>query len=440
MKPLMIAVRPTASAAAIMPARRRRRSSARACRIVLTVILGLTGSSIAAAQDDPPPPVPLTRAAELEAARRAKATALEHPPTPNTVERTFTYIEDTRIVGRIFNPTRGWFAQVGGAGEGNGFTVGGGYRQPTPLGVVSARAVGSMRQSYLASVDVTRAILPGDAAFVTTSVTRRHEAAQRFYGMGPDASAADKSSFGLSATQADVTTGVHVTSWLTAVAGVGVLQPYITRASEARRVTPTTDAFSHDPMVAGLTSQPTFATAQAGVIVDTRDAGNARHGGLYQVHVRRFADRDEGAYSFSATRVDLQQFIPFWNRSRVLALRVLADHTDGIGSAAVPFYLMPTLGGARSLRGYERQRFRDRSALLISAEYRYEVNPFLMGAIFYDAGQVAPDWSTFRLSAFRDNYGIGLRFGYSNAVALRADLAFGGERPVRLILGFNSSF
>ncbi len=407
------------------------------CAPLLAVIVGLFTSHVAAAGQDQPPQAPLTRAAELEAARRARAADLERAPTPNTVERAFTYIEDTRIVGRVFNPTRGWFAQIGGAGEGNGFTVGGGYRHPTPLGVVSARAVGSIRQSYLASVDVTRTFLPGDAAFVTATVTRRHEAAQRFYGMGPDTAYADKSSFGLSATQADVVAGVRITSWLTGIAGVGVLQPDIARASEASRVPPTVDRFTGAP---GVDVQPTYTTAQAGVIVDTRDAGNARHGGLYQVHVRRLADRDQGAYSFSDTRVDLQQFIPFWNRSRVIALRVLAQHTDGIGQAQVPFYLMPSLGGARSLRGYERQRFRDRSALLFSAEYRYEMNPFLMGAIFYDAGQVAPDWSDFRFRQFRDDFGIGLRFGYSNAVALRADVAFGGERAARLILGFSSSF
>ena len=66
--------------------------------------------------------------------------------------------------------------------------------------------------------------------------------------------------------------------------------------------------------------------------------------------------------------------------------------------------------------------------LLLSAEYRYEVNPFLMAAVFYDAGQVAQDWSVFTLKDMRDNYGFGLRFGSSTAVALRADLAILSRR------------
>ena len=324
-------------------------------------------------------------------------------------------------------------------GEGNGFTLGGGYRQPTSLGVVTVRGLGSIRQSHLASVDFTRAFLPRDAGFITATVMRRHEAAQRFYGQGPDSEFDDQTSFGLSATQVDLTAGVRVTRWLTGTAGVGFANPDIKRvlrveqrAGHGGHVRRGRGAGHHLPArVRDLAPRRRHRS---------RDSGNPRKGGLYQAQFRRFDDREGGAYSFTDTRIELQQFIPFWNMSRVLALRVLAQHADGLGQAQVPFYLMPALGGARSLRGYDRQRFRDRSLLLLSAEYRYEVNPFLMAAVFYDAGQVAPDWSQFRLKDLRDNYGIGLRFGYSNAVALRADVAFGGEDSVRLIVGFSTSF
>jgi outer membrane translocation and assembly module TamA len=63
-----------------------------------------------------------------------------------------------------------------------------------------------------------------------------------------------------------------------------------------------------------------------------------------------------------------------------------------------------------------------------------------MAAVFYDAGQVAPRWNDFRLKDLRDNYGIGFRFGSSSSVGFRADVAFGGEDSVRLIVGFASSF
>ncbi len=415
-----------------MLGRGRGRRAARLA-LLLTALFACT-SRLAAAQESEP-----TRAAEVEAARRAKAEALAEAPPPNKVERAFGFVESSRLFSRIFNPPRGWFAQIGGVGEGNGFTLGGGYRQPTPAGVLTLRGLGSIRRSHLFEAELTRAFLPRDAGFVTGRVQRRHEAAQRFYGQGPDSEFDDKTSFGLSATLVDATAGVHVTRWLTGSAGVGYANPDIKESSESSSVPPTQGAFD-DLSAPGLSFQPEYVTSHVEVAIDTRNAGNPRRGGLYQAQLRRFDDREGGAYSFTDTRIELQHYIPFWNLSRVLALRALAQHADGLGQAQVPFYLMPTLGGARTLRGYERQRFRDRSLLLLSAEYRYEVNPFLMAAVFYDAGQVAPDWSVFTLKDMRDNYGFGLRFGSSNAVALRADLAFGGEDSVRFIFGFASSF
>lgn len=421
---------------AVGPRQSSRRPLARATRLVVGFTLGCALCSGGPAWCQT---APGSRAAEAEAARRAKAADLAEEPPPGKVEQAINYIEDSRVFPRVFNPPRGWFGQVGGVGEGNGFTMGGGYRQPTPAGTVTVRAVGSLRQSYLGSVEFTRNFLPRDSAFVTVTATRRHEAVQRFYGTGPDTSFDDRTSFGLSASLIEANAGLKVTSWLTGSAGVGYLNPDLTESSEVRRVRDTAVAFS-ETSAPGVAQQPTFLVSQVALVVDTRKTLNPRRGGFYTLQLRRFDDRDRGQYSFDTARIDLQQFIPFWNESRVLALRVLAEHADGFGQAEVPFYLMPTLGGARLLRGYDRQRFRDRSALLISAEYRYEINPFLMAALFYDAGQVAPDWEQFRLKDLRDAYGFGLRFGYSNAVALRTDLVFGGEDPVRLILGFTTSF
>lgn len=378
------------------------------------------------------------RAREAELARAAKA--LETTPNrPNTLEAAMRYVEDTRLFTRIFNPPQGWFAQIGGVGEGNGFTMGGGYRVATPAGDVTFRSVASLRESYLVSVDFHRSFLPRDRAFVSATLSRRHEAAQRFSGPGPRPDVDARSGFALSATDLDVRTGYRLAPWATAMVGAGVIAPDLGVSSELGRLADTNTSFT-EAIAPGLQRQPTFGTAQAALVVDTRDTTNPRSGGLYSVQLRRFSDRDGGAYSFTNTRVDLQQFVPFWNESRVLALRVLAEHSDGVGGGRVPFYFQPTLGGARSLRGYERQRFRDRSLILLSAEYRYEVNPFLMAAVFVDAGQVAPDWGAFSVHDFRSDYGIGFRFGYSSAVALRTDVAFGGESPVRLIVGFSSSF
>ena len=95
------------------------------------------------------------------------------------------------------------------------------------------------------------------------------------------------------------------------------------------------------------------------------------------------------------------------------------------------------LGGAYSLRGFRTFRFRDQSALLLQAEYRWRVNELVTGALFYDTGAVAPRLGD--IGRLERDYGFGLRVGGRAAVAFRADIAFGGE-GTRLLLRFDDVF
>ena len=55
----------------------------------------------------------------------------------------------------------------------------------------------------------------------------------------------------------------------------------------------------------------------------------------------------------------------------------------------MPFFMLPSLGGGSTLRGYSSWRFRDQNSLLLQAEWRIMVNRYLDMAFFYDAGKVA---------------------------------------------------
>ena len=103
-----------------------------------------------------------------------------------------------------------------------------------------------------------------------------------------------------------------------------------------------------------------------------------------------YHDQEFDRYSFRKTTIDLQQFVPLLHGHRVLAFRALAVFSDASGGQAVPFYLSPTFGGLNVGRGYPTFRFRDRNLLALQAEYRYQVSPLVSGAVFVDAGQVAP--------------------------------------------------
>ncbi len=74
----------------------------------------------------------------------------------------------------------------------------------------------------------------------------------------------------------------------------------------------------------------------------------------------------------------------------MLAFRALASTTNTAQGESVPFVLLPDLGGSHTLRGYPSWRFRDRSRMALTAEYRWKAGHFVDMALFVDAGQVAP--------------------------------------------------
>ena len=72
--------------------------------------------------------------------------------------------------------------------------------------------------------------------------------------------------------------------------------------------------------------------------------------------------------------------------------------------------------------------------LLLQAEYRWEIFTAVDGAIFYDAGTVAPRPSELSLGNLDHDYGIGFRFGTMNGVFLRVEGAFGSREGKHFIL------
>lgn len=398
-------------------------------------------AALASATLDAQTPAPATRAGIAAAARRAAATAAPVDDPIGRADRLFNFIEDSRLATRIFDPPDGWFATVGGMAEGNGFTAGGGYRIPLGAGTLSARGVGSFRRSYLADLTWHHPLTDSGRVFVTANVGRRNEAKLLFSGFGPRPALDEAVDFSLAATLVDAGLGFRLTPRITATIGAGYLSPDVDLpAADLDDGDPTLSNSFTETTAPGLADQPAFVVTHGGLLVDRRDVPNARAGSLYAVNVRRFDDRGDGRASFTATRVEAQHYLPAWNRTRVLALRVVADQILEDRGSTAPFYLRPTIGGSRTLRGFERQRFRDNGVLLMQAEYRYEINAFVMGAVFADAGQAAPSLRRLRWRDLQTDYGVGLRLGYATGVALRTDLAFGGDVPVRLVFTFSAAF
>jgi outer membrane protein assembly factor BamA len=146
-------------------------------------------------------------------------------------------------------------------------------------------------------------------------------------------------------------------------------------------------------------------------------------------------------FSFNRLSVAGQQYIPFLNRKRVIALReraVLGFHSD---DQVVPFYLQPTLGSDTELRGYRRYRFYDENAVAFTAEYRWEIGLGFDTALFADFGQVFHRPGEIFSSGMKGSAGFGFRFKNENRRSEVARLDFGfSQEGAQVWLRFGKLF
>ena len=328
-----------------------------------------------------------TRAEEDRASREAKATRLV-PEQRSKIEAVLYRIDEDLLLQRIFNPPRGIHARVGGIGEGGGFGGGPGYQfigVPFDLRTSAAASLkgyfiaeGSLRFPGTQSEDL---YTWANGPYVEVYARWRDSPQEDFYGLGPGSLEDDRSNFAQRETFVRVTPAVR-RGYLTAGVNLGYLDPSIGSGTDTSL--PSTDEIFAPEEVPGLDAQPAFGVIEPFVEFATFDrAIDDRAGGRYRVTFTRYADRDLDQFSFNRWDVDLRQFIPFVHDTHTLALRAWASSSEPSDGDSVPFYLQPTLGGSRSLRGIPdvplprsqrasaaggvpvaHQRVRDRRALL----------------------------------------------------------------------------
>src|SRR6185312_6273557 len=106
----------------------------------------------------------------------------------------------------------------------------------------------------------------------------------------------------------------------------------------------------------GLFSALNYLRTSAFLNVDYRRPKNARRGGWYRLEASHYGE-DSDTFTFNRFDVDLRQFASVLAERRVIAVRLYLSTSDTEPGARMPFYLMPTLGGHDSLRGFRDYRF-----------------------------------------------------------------------------------
>jgi hypothetical protein len=149
-------------------------------------------------------------------------------------------------------------------------------------------------------------------------------------------------------------------------------------------------------------------TLEATAAWDTRDhVFAARRGLLLEARAGGAAAAIGSGFGFAELELDARAYVPVeLPRGSTLAFQGRLHVTRG----DTPFYLLPTFGGDRSLRGVLDGRYRDQLALVVQAEYDLMLAWRFGLELFAGAGQVAPAPGAIRLGRFVPAGGAGLRF------------------------------
>jgi hypothetical protein len=196
----------------------------------------------------------------------------------------------------------------------------------------------------------------------------------------------------------------------------------------------------------GLVEQPSYFHAQGVVDVlhpPTADDLYATGGDLRAAYGIFRGSTSIGSASFDRFEIEAQQHFALPKPSRRITLHFWGSSTVPDSGAVVPFFMMQTLGGSGSLRGYQdpmiggdetqatlrgftNYRFRDLNLMLMQAEYRMKLYGPIDLSFFTDAGKMGPRLADMNLHGLHKDYGLAVSVMQSHKTAARFDFGFGG--------------
>jgi hypothetical protein len=386
------------------------------------------------AEAAPPQAAPASsREAAIEQAQAAKVPAL-HPYVPNKAERIFTKV-DTILQGGNLR----WHPFFESAYSGGGFTLGVGH-----VNYVSGYNYIDVRGSYTIS-----AYKRAEAEFVAPRIFNRRghlsvlggwrEATQvGFYGIGPNTSVDDRTNYLFRQPYGSALLTLFPTRRVFMLRGGVEFTRWSQRPGEG--TFPSVETKYTPADLPGLGAEVTYVHTQGTVGIDWRTSpGYSRRGGFYGVTLHDYNDRDK-QFGFQILEYEAIQHLPILREAWVLSFHGRVDTAMDKNNQQTPFFMLPSVGGGSSLRGYTSWRFRDQNSLLLQAEWRIMVNRYLDLAFFYDTGKVVARTSDLDLNGLKDDFGVGVRFHGPFATPLRVELARSRENSISFIFSAGPSF
>ncbi|MDZ7639190.1 MAG: BamA/TamA family outer membrane protein [Bryobacterales bacterium] len=371
---------------------------------------------------------PQTRAAVIEAARDKKAASLK-PDDPNKWEQALSRVKDEKILERLTAGFAGFRIKFGGLAPGAGFAIGPEYlRRDLADGnfIVRSAAQISFSGAQKLDLELTAPKLANEKLEWSFQAVRHNYPRLDYYGPGADSQKDGRSNYRLEDTSIDTTLTFKPVRYVNLGGSLGYL--YVNTGPGTNDNLISTEQQYSPATTPGLDQQANAFRYGGFAQVDYRDnPGGPRAGGSYTAQYNVYQDRQLNRFDFSRLTVDLQQYFPFFNKRRVVALRARTNHSFLRDGQAVPFYLQSVLGGNSDLRGYRPFRFYGDNSLLMNAEWRWEVFSGMDMALFADAGKVFQHHRDFDFNNLESAIGAGMRFNARNNTFIRLDVGFSHE-------------
>jgi outer membrane protein assembly factor BamA len=373
-----------------------------------------------------------TRQGIIASATAEKADDL-HPYEVTTAEKVILRVEN-----RLSNEAIRLHPYFQNAYRGGGFAAGAGYTFHTgEYGTLDVRGSYSIKSYKLAEGEFVAPRLFDRRGELTVLGGWRDATEVPFHGLGMNTSTGGVANYGFEQPFGSVALRLRPNRRLLVVGGGFEASRWDLKSGQG--TSPSVDEVYDPASLPGLGATTTYLHTRATVGLDSRPSrGYARRGGFYGVTGHDYTDRDD-ALGFRQVDYEVIQHIPILRNTWVISLHGLAQTTWKKGDQATPFYLLPSLGGGSSLRGFSSFRFTDRHSLLMQAEWRIIANRFLESAVFYDAGKVVARTGDLDLNHLKNDYGFGVRFHAPAATVLRVDVARSSE-GTRLVFAASPSF
>ncbi|MBR2501004.1 MAG: BamA/TamA family outer membrane protein [Rikenellaceae bacterium] len=120
----------------------------------------------------------------------------------------------------------------------------------------------------------------------------------------------------------------------------------------------------------------------------------------------------------------------------ILAFDAYLEYNSG---KEIPWSMVAQLGGGYRMRGYYLGQYRDNAMIEVQAELRQKIYNRHGIAVWVGAGNVFPNFNSFRWSQTLPNYGIGYRWEFKHRVNVRVDYGR-GRHGGSVVFNVNEAF